>query len=115
MNKLVSLDKRPEPSISLEQKLIAYQALSRYRRSDLTPSEISLLFYIIDRSIGYGKAHFRASTKNIIENKEPYCHLGLSKSTFFRTLKSLEEKEAIIRKGDRYAITLKPNLRWLLA
>lgn len=93
-------------------KVQVYQTANRIWRKLLTPSEMSAVYYFIDRSIGWGKDCFKAGVRNILEGSKGYSGIGLSRATFFRVLSSLEKKGIITKIGHKTHITVHVNTDW---
>ena len=93
------------------EKMMIYQTLSRHWRKLLTPTEFLVLSYIVDRSAGWGRAHFTACADNVLFGNSEYSGVGVSRSSYYRALGSLEEMGAITRKSlrDRTKIWLHVN------
>ena len=99
-------------NISLLDKLTVYQHVSRVWRSHLTPYEIVVTGYIVDRSVGWGKNHFTAAHGNILRGNEEYAGIGMKERTYFRTLSSLEQKGLIRRRNRRDCVTIALDVNW---
>jgi hypothetical protein len=99
--------------ISLAEKIVVYQAVSRVWRRHLTQAEIVTVTYIVDRTIGWGKNHFTASFKNVLYGTDRYSGIGLPERTYFRALKTLQEKGLIERKSRRDRTTIALKVDWL--
>ena len=100
--------------LTLQDKLTVYQNASRYWRRFLTSNQISLIFYIVDRSVGWGKGSFKAYSENVLNGNEHHAGMELSRGTYFRTLKELEEMGLIWRISEGQMIRIVLNLRWKL-
>lgn len=83
------------------EKLMVYQALSRNWRRHLTPTEYLVLSYFVDRTVGWGHGYFTASADNVLYGNADFAGVGLGRSSYYRTLGSLEEMGAIRRKSLR--------------
>lgn len=86
--------------------------INRTWQRHCTPTEIALLYYIIDRTLGWGKATFKASTENILEGDETYAGLCLSERVFHRTKKDLADKGMIVHRRSRDYTVLGLNFDW---
>jgi hypothetical protein len=94
-------------------RAIVYQMANRVWRKYFNPTEISVLYYIIDRTIGWGKTSFSASVKNILTGNEDYAGVGVSRATLFRILHVLEMKGVIGRITKATHIVINLNVNWL--
>lgn len=94
------------------ERLQFFQTLSRHWRRYLTPSELSLALYIVDRSIGWGKPSFSACVDNILYGNKEFAGLGMSRRSYFRAVKSLQAKGMIVRRGSRERTSFRINMGW---
>lgn len=85
-------------AVSPLEKLLVYQYLSRVWRRHLTVQELSVAFYVLDRSVGWGTSFFVASSANVLHGTDDYSGVGLPDRTYFRTLKSMEDVGLLFRK-----------------
>jgi hypothetical protein len=94
------------------EKLMVYQTLSRHWRKALTPSEFVVLSYIVDRSVGWGNAYFTACADNVLMGAGEYSGVGVSRTSYYRALTSLEKMGAITRKSLRDRTRIWLHLDW---
>lgn len=104
------VNKRQE--ISPLEKLLVYQHLSRVWRRYLSPQELSVAFYILDRSVGWGNSIVMATSANVLIGTEDYSGVGLPPRTYFKTLKELERIGLLYRKSRRDTTVLGLHLDW---
>ena len=95
----------------LEQALMV-RDINRTWRRYCSSDELSLLIYVLDRSVGWGKRSFQASVENILTGNETYAPLELSRRTYFRAQNSLIEKQMLIKKRSRDYVVLGLNFDW---
>lgn len=98
--------------LTLHDKVAMFQALNRKWRRYLTPTEMSVMLYLLDRSVGWGNDSFTAMTTNVLNGNEEYAGIGLSRRTYYATLKALEAKQMIIRRSVRDATKITINVGW---
>ena len=98
--------------VSPLEKLIPLQFLNRVWRRYLTPQELSVAFYVADRSIGWGNTMFMAASANVLHGTDDYSGVGLPERTYFKTLKGLEGKGLLYRKSRRDTTVLGLHLDW---
>ncbi|MFV2053167.1 hypothetical protein [Aliiroseovarius sp. YM-037] len=93
------------------EKLMIYQTLSRHWRRYLTPTEFVVLSYIVDRSAGWGRGDFVACGDNVLYGDREYAGVGVGRTAYYNSLRSLEAAGAISRKShrDRTRIWLHTN------
>lgn len=101
-----------DQELDLLDQVTVNRELSRVWRRHCTIAEWALLTYIGDRSVGWGKSSFRASTKNIIEGDAKYSGVGLKKTAYFAAVRSLTEKGMIYHKRSKDSVVLGLNFEW---
>lgn len=106
----VKLDKCQE--FTPVEKLMVYQALSRHWRRHLSKTQFQVLSYIVDRTTGWGKPKFDATAANILHGTDEYSGVGVTRSTYYRTLNELEELGAIWRRSTRDKTRIWIKLDW---
>lgn len=104
--------KQPGAQVAPLEKAILYQHLSRHWRNYLTLAEVSVAYYVLDRSIGWGKPHFVASSANVLYGDDKYSGVGLPERTYFRTLRTMQDKGFLFRKPFKWGTKIGLNLLW---
>ena len=94
------------------EKLVVLQYLNRVWRRYLTPQQISVAFYVLDRSIGWGNSIMLASSANVLHGNAEYSGVGMPERTYFRTLTELERIGLLYRKSRRDRTVLGLHLDW---
>lgn len=98
--------------ISPLDRLSVVQHLNRKWARYLNANEFRVMVYILDRSVFWGQPTFRASHKNILKGTAEYAGIGMPERTYKRTLTTLENRGAIIRKRSRDCVILGLNFNW---
>jgi hypothetical protein len=114
LSQLAALERKLRARIepSPLEKLIPLQHLNRVWRRYLTPLELSVAFYVLDRSTGWGNSMFMATSANVLHGTQDYSGVGLPERTYFKTLKELERKGFLFRKSRRDKTVLGLHLDW---
>ena len=93
-------------------KIKIYQLASREWRRHLTPYEIVVVTYIVDRTVGWGRNHFIAAHANVLHGTDDYSGIGLTERTYYKALSSLEKKGLISRQSRRDRTQIVLNVGW---
>lgn len=112
MNTIAEKLRNKRIAISLLEKLHVYQTVSRVWRRHLTASEFTVMMFLIDRSVGWGKNYVRASHGNNLRGNEDYSGVGVSERTYFRCLNSLAAKRMIDRTNLGHSVLIWVNVAW---
>lgn len=94
-------------------RLIVFQHLNRVWRPFLSSVERDFLFYVLDRTVSWGKLSFRASAQQMIAGVRGVPELGLSLRTLRRVMADLADKGLIAVDSDMRASTITVNLDWM--
>lgn len=94
-------------------KLMVYQLMSRKWRGVMTTPEFVTACYIVDRTVGWGKRAFTATSEAVLRGNGEYAPLGLSRTSYFKALNRLEELGMIERRSLRDTTLIAINVDWM--
>ncbi|KIC55087.1 hypothetical protein GC1_14685 [Leisingera sp. ANG1] len=92
--------------------MLVVQEVNRKWAKALNPFEYRLVSYILDRTIFWGRETFRACHNNIMNGTDDFAGVGMKRTKYLETMKSLEDRNVITRERARDFVTLGLNLDW---
>lgn len=104
-----------KPCASLQGKIECYQKIMRDWSQHLDPFEMTTLFQIVDRTIGWGRVEAYFTTRAMLKGDSIYSGMKMGRTKLFEALASLEDRGFIRRRPDphvRDRIHYSVNMHW---